>query len=352
MERQAEFLGKGSIAELAMILKAEQAGKALAFTGQGSFARIRPLVAPALSGFETIFYNDFSVNPRQEDIDKAISCLSNQKFDLVLAIGGGSVLDFAKAYRFHAKKAQKLVAIPTTFGSGAESTRFATVYVNGQKTSLDDASLLPEYSIVDSRFAESNPRYLKACTGMDALCQAIESMWSVRSTSESRAFAEQAIVLSRDNLVAYVNTGESAAAEKMAIAAHLAGKAINISRTTAAHALAYAFTSEYGIPHGHAVSLTIARIFAFNAGSAGKILDPRGEGFVCSIMERLKDLVSPEPKTWFDQLFAEIGLECDLAKLGITDLPGLFARVNTQRLGNNPRQLDPGRLARECTLGI
>jgi alcohol dehydrogenase class IV len=105
----------------------------------------------------------------------------------------------------------------------------------------------------------------------------------------------------------------------------LAGKAINISRTTASHAISYKITSDYGIPHGHAVALTIAKLFEFNTKD-----NKFGE---------LKELISAEPVKYFNQLFNQIGLENNLVKLGITDFQTVADNVNLERLSNNPTNL-------------
>ncbi|MBO6272471.1 phosphonopyruvate decarboxylase [bacterium] len=321
---QVEFCYRGAIKELNTILKQEQAKKVLIFRGKKSYETIKHIVEPQLKGVKVTYYNAFSTNPKKEEIDIARGKLGG-KYDLIITIGGGSVMDFAKAYRYYAQINAKLIAVPTTCGTGAESTQFAVVYIDGVKTSLDDESILPDYAIVDSQFCENNPKYLKACSAMDAYCQSIESFWAVKATDESREYAKQAIKLCRDNVVKYVNSFDSDAAGKMVLASHLAGKAINISRTTASHAISYKITSDYGIPHGHAVALTIAKLFKKNLESG--------------MYDELKDLITNEPITYFKELFEQIGLEFDLTKLGITDIQSIVDNVNIERLSNNPVKL-------------
>jgi len=331
------FFYRGAIANLSKIVNG--AKKILIFTGHKSFENIRPFVEKNLKDIELFYYNDFSSNPKKEEIYKAIENIKPD-YDLSIAIGGGSVIDFAKAYRFYTKTDKKLIAIPTTFGTGAESTQFAVIYENGKKKSLDDKSILPDIAIVDSQFSEFNPKYLKASTAMDAYCQAIESYWAVGSTEISREYARQAIELCRDNIVKYVNTSDKIAADNMALASHLSGKAINISRTTASHALSYAITTKYGIPHGHAVALTIAQLFMSNCNIEEiNINDARGINYLHQIMTDLKNLISPRPIEYFHELFEAIGLEYDFKKLGIEDINYIASQVNLERLKNNPVKL-------------
>lgn len=334
-----EFVGKNSISHLSEVLRSEKANSLLVFTGKKSFDSIKPIIEKELSGLDVHYYNNFSTNPKKDEIDIAIKELK-ASFDIILAIGGGSVIDFAKAYRYYTKPL-KLIAIPTTCGTGSEATQFAVVYINGVKHSLDDVSILPDYAIVDSQYVENNPKYLKACTAMDAYCQAIESYWAVKSTEESREYARQAIVLCRENIVGYVNSKASDFAEKMAQASHFAGKAINISRTTAAHALSYKITSEYGIPHGHAVALSIAKLFATNLKVSNDTCnDTRGVEFVRERLNELNNLLGDNPVNYFCKLFDLIGLEYDIEALNICNLEQIIHNINLERLGNNPKLLD------------
>lgn len=322
--RQIEFVYRGAIENLSKILDLEKSKKVLVFTGKKSFENIRQIFEKELIDCQKTYYNDFSTNPKEEDLKTAIKNLG-QNFDIIIAIGGGSVIDFAKAYRYYLKSNLKLVAIPTTCGTGSEATQFAVLYKNGEKVSLDDKSILPEYAIADSQFVENNPKYLKACTAMDAYCQAIESYWAVKSTSLSREYAKQAIILCKDNIMDYVNTNDIETAEKMMQASNIAGKAINISRTTAAHALSYKITSEYGIPHGHAVALSISNLFEYNTKE--------------NKYSELKNLISNESNQYFYDLFDKIGIENNINKIGIKKLDYIVNGVNLERLKNNPISL-------------
>lgn len=333
---QIDFCYRGSIENLSKILKEEQVKNVLVFTGKKSFDNIKLIIEKELSGLNIYYYNNFSTNPKKDEVDIAITNL-DKNFDIIVAVGGGSVMDFAKAFRYYLKSNKKLIAIPTTAGTGAESTQFAVIYIGGVKHSLDEKLILPDYAIVDSQFVENNPKYLKACTAMDAYCHAIESYWAVKSTKESREYAKQAIKLCRDNIVQYVNSYDKIASDNMMLASHISGKAINISRTTAAHALSYKITSEYNIPHGHAVALSIAQLFEFNK-KVNKLncIDSRGVEFITKIMKELSVLISTNPIVYFNDLFKNIGLENKFSKLRIDEIELLVRLVNTERLNNNP----------------
>lgn len=332
------YIGKGSIKNLSKILEHEKAKNIVVFTGKSSYETIKATVEKELKNFSIKYYSDFSTNPKKEEIDIAIENLKDD-YDIILAIGGGSVIDFAKAYRFYTRPL-KLIAVPTTCGTGSEATQFAVIYINGVKHSLDEASVLPDYAIVDSQFVENNPKYLKACTAMDAFCQAIESYWAVKSTNESLNYAKQAIELCIKNIVDYVNSNNPDSAENMALASHLAGKAINISRTTASHALSYKITSNYGIPHGHAVALTIKNLIDINTNITSECCnDERGVEYVKNKLVELKGFFPKNTADYFVELFNAISLDVDFEKLGIKNINDIVENVNIERLSNNPKKL-------------
>ncbi len=286
-----------------------------------------PAVENALHPHVNIrLYPHIEPNPRYEAVMNACGELEGHDYDHIIAWGGGSVIDFAKAFRHYSKRSTPLIAIPTTAGTGSEATQFAVIYKDGVKQSIDEPSLLPECVILDSQFCENTPRRLKACCAMDAYCQAIESYWARRATEESRGYALKALNLCRECLVQAVNSNDSVANEQMLAASHFAGKAINISRTTAAHALSYKITSAYGIPHGHAVALCMTNLFPMNL----RCLDDPSP-----LLTALGVASNGFPEH-FRQLLQQIGLETDLLSLGISSATAIADAVNLQRLANNP----------------
>ncbi len=351
---QTDYVYDGAIVELSEILKYENAKNLLIFTGKKSFLPFKDKIESKLGDCKFEYYNNFSTNPKADEVEVAESVLS-KNYDMVIAIGGGSVIDFAKCFKFSvdnnlsikeyfknpisATKKTKMIAIPTTAGTGAEATQFAVVYVDGVKHSLDEPSILPDYKIVDAELVRNLPKYQKACCGADAYCQAIESFWAVHSNEKSKHYAKHAIALCRDYLEKYVNSDDYFFAEKMSEASYLSGCAINISRTTAAHAISYPFTSKYHLPHGHAVALSIAKLAFYNFANIKEenLNDKRGVDYVEEIMEELYELIETHDiEEYFKDLFSKIGLETDFEKLGITDFDEIIKAVDLARLSNNP----------------
>jgi len=308
----------------------------------------------------TIF-DDFVPNPQLDDLKRGIALYRQGSFDLIVAIGGGSTIDMAKLISVYANQDDDiaglirgdsqlkdiktpLIAIPTTAGSGAEATQFAVLYIDKTKYSVEFPLMLPEYVYLSSVFSRSAKPYLTACTGLDAFCQAVESIWSIHSNATSESFALQAVEFIWKNLLKTVLRDDETAREKMQEAAHLAGKAINITKTTAPHSLSYAFTSYYGIPHGHAAALSLPFFLKYNHEvTIEDCNDPRGPEAVRERIKRLLsilDLSIAEAPEAFTVFFNTIGININISSLIDKFNPSLITQnINLQRLSNNPRKI-------------
>ena len=283
--------------------------------------------------------------------------------DIIIGIGGGSVIDMSKLINqismhscshssdqisiiiknkaFPFKKGIPLIAIPTTSGTGSQVTHFAVIYIDDIKYSLADQSILPDYAIVDPVLSYTVPSKIVAATGMDALSQAVESYWSIRSTEESKMYSSKAIALILNSLDAAVS-GDNHAKDEMSQAAHLAGKAINITTTTAPHAISYPITKVYGVQHGYAVALTLGRFFEINSDfKCNVVIDPRGEGYLKGVMTELFKMFNVSSAgeceaVWY-QLMKKIGLNPDVNMVvKCEDIHRLIEEVNLDRLNNHP----------------
>ena len=162
------------------------------------------------------------------------------------------------SYPFKRKYTQ-LAVIPTTAGSGAEVTSNAVIYVDGIKHSFESQLLIPDNFFLVPEFLISAPEKIKASAGFDAIAQALESLISKKSNEESVEFSLKSLRVSVKSYISFLENPNLKNATEMAIASNFAGKAINISKTTAPHATSYPFTSIYNISHGHAVGLFFER---------------------------------------------------------------------------------------------
>lgn len=318
----------------------------------------------AFSSFER--FSGFSPNPTYEEACAGYEVFRNCSCDAVISVGGGSAIDVAKVIKALDGAPRHClfddgvlvdipdydslahVAIPTTAGTGSESTHFAVVYKDGTKFSVSHDWLLPDIAVLDPNFLESLPSYQKKCTLLDALCQAIESFWSVRSCEESREYSRRAIRLIMDNHREYLQ-GDSEAANNMLRAANLAGKAINITTTTAPHALSYKLASLREMPHGHAVALCMTQCWDYLIHLVQNSDDAENCAGFNELAQKLLDLSKLMGSSRGASLYA--GLEKYLAmldelsmkkNLSLTsaEIDTLVSIVNIQRLANFPIKLN------------
>jgi len=238
------------------------------------------------------------------------------------------------------------ISLPTTAGSGSEATHFAVMYIGDTKYSVAHEKLIPNVAIIDPELHYSQTSYQKAASGADALAQAIESFWSVQSTEESRLYSEKALELVWNNLPKVVHEGDKLAHLKLAVGANLAGRAINIAKTTAPHALAYGFTKYAGLPHGHAVALSLPYFLTLHKNITVKNCnDPRGTEYVKSLMDKISKTIDCESDNIEKALlgfFRTLNIEINFSQLNISNkkFTELLKNINLERLANNPVKVD------------
>ena len=219
------------------------------------------------------FFFKKSKLPVVYDLILIIKELEKFKPDIFFAIGGGAVIDYAKIASIvnidlikdlkkklilyenvSKKKAYPLIAIPTTAGAGAEVTSNAVIYINRVKYSVENLLLIPDYFFLFPNLILSNPFSLKSSAGFDAIAQGVESLISMRSNESSILYAKKSLKLSLSIYLSFLDKPNKENSTNMLLASNLAGKAINISKTTGPHAVSYPFSSMFGIDHGHGIS--------------------------------------------------------------------------------------------------
>ena len=336
----------------------------LLVTGKGSFSNSgAELILKNILRNECVFrFSDFEVNPKFEDAERGVAFAREANIDVIMAVGGGSVIDMAKlikAFYLNPENAQamvkskaclldpkvSLIVVPTTAGSGSEATHFAVVHIGKEKYSLASSLLLPNAVFLDGKLISTCSAYQKACNGLDALAQAIESAWAVGSTEVSIKYAFKALKLCKKYLPKVLkDDAEYEALHGMLEAANFAGQAINISKTTAAHAWSYGITNEYGIPHGHAVWLTLPAIFQIHTeqilyGFNDK-KGPKNLHKVMTDLMELLDITSPERSgDTLRNYLNGIGVASSLDMVGANSIEKrkyLSQRINLERMANNP----------------
>jgi len=363
---QEKWIDKGAINKVAQILKKKNYKKIFLITGKSSYelSGAKSKIESLFAGKDFVRFFNFSQNPKIEDAIVGIREFKSFSPDLIIAIGGGSVIDMAKAINILSantgdlefkiknnqileKKSCDLVAIPTTAGTGSESTHFAVLYINKTKYSLAKPSLLPEYAIVDSDFILNLDKYILVSSGLDALCQSIESFWAKNANTESRDYAFKAMNLLFPTLIELATNRNDELVGKMCLGSNYAGMAINISKTTAPHALSYALTSYYNIPHGRAVAFFMGKFFIINSNyndAENFSLDESIE--LSSIMQTIFDFFKvkdgKECYHKWNNLLEELEVHHTFENYNLdrTECKKIvMGNINIDRLNNNPVKL-------------
>lgn len=317
-------------------------------------------------GVRVIRFSGYSSNPKYEEICSGVKAMIDADPQLLIAVGGGSCIDSAKCIKMYASLDQNkdymsqvmvdsdmpFLAIPTTAGTGSDGNGNIVIYRNGVKKSLHHPTAVPEYVLFEPRYLDALPDYQKRATLADAMDQCIESLWAKGCSEESSMYAKEGLKLVISNYKRYLE-GNLEVYPKIQRAAYLSGRAINLSKTTAAHALSYRLSAVCNIPHGHAVQMLIVPV----CRSIELYLE--SEGFksyaevrdICDLSGRDIDLlikvsVIAEILDMKDMTVGSLteklaDIDNELA-LPIPEYPGdvmiaeMVNQVNPERLNNNP----------------
>lgn len=349
--------GQGTINKLPGIIEKIN-GPILLVTGSNSL-RVNPPFAsiwPQIDSSITTQLNNVPSNPDIADIFKYVNSLKNEKFKCILAIGGGSVIDSAKAVgallnsktktveelRVQIKnKAFKsvipLIAVPTTSGTGSEVNPWGTIWdrEKNARLALGSDLLFPVDAIIDPDLALTMPTSLTASTGLDVLCHAFEGLWAKKANSISRIYALKAISLVFEHLEGAIkNPTKKEHRVGMALASTLSGVCISVSRTTVCHAISYPLTLDYNIQHGIACALTINEAYQFNKGCIPE------ENNLDAVFA--KGLGKQSFSIFLKNICACAGIPTRLADYGVKreDLPELAHKsIYPESLENNPKPI-------------
>lgn len=251
-------------------------------------------VTSALDGARTPYavYDKTVPNPTSANVDEAAELYKSEGCDCLIGLGGGSAMDCAKGAGARIarprkplsamegilkvrKKIPALFAIPTTAGTGSETT-LAAVIVDGKtrhKYAINDFPLIPRYAVLDPRATQSLPPFITATTGLDALTHAVEAFIGRSTTKKTRRESLEAVKLIFGNLpAAYADGNNLQARAAMLKAAYLAGCAFTKSYVGYVHAAAHALGGEYDVPHGYANAVLLPRVLRIYGKSAAKKL--------------------------------------------------------------------------------
>ena len=299
-------------------------------------------------------FSDVNENPNYSQLLVELKKINNYDFQLVLCIGGGSVIDFSKLIKYYYKvklnilkdyiisnksitrNNLELICIPTLYGSGAEQTKFAVCYLNGKKFSVSDDSLLPKKTYYVPSLTKSIPKKIKANNLIDCFSQSFESLSATSANDISIKFANKSINKLKVFSFDYIHNWNHECAHAISEASMFCGKAINISKTTGAHALSYFLTSELKLAHGESLSITFPYIISQYSKSVKQsnqisiILKKLCEYFRCQKSDLTKRIINEFEVYGVNYLYNSEKL------LENIDFDTWIKSINKQRLKNGP----------------
>lgn len=305
-------------------------------------------------GILTEIFSDVSPNPDVKEVDACANIIRGKDIDFVVAVGGGSVMDCAKAaasicltkdsiIKYHGtglklpEEHLPIIAVPTTAGTGSEVTCVSvlTNHETGIKSPIVSDGFYPSYAIIDPELTYTMPPYITAGTGIDVLAHAIEGYWSVGHQPICDSLAIHAADLVFKNLYrAYKDPDDKEARENMAEASVIAGLAFTLPKTTASHACSFPLTNIYDIPHGEACGLTLDYFTRINARY-------EQDGRILNLAHKLGFKDAYEMADEIYRLKEKLALRVDLKDLDLSD-KDIDNLVNISRhpnLYNNPVEI-------------
>ncbi len=309
--------------------------------------------------------DDLKPEPAYAQVQEVVDQFKAQGADMIVALGGGSVMDAAKLASIlvtdeygvkellddpgRAQKCVPIILIPTTAGTGAEVTPNAIVAVPEKelKVGIVNDNMIADYVILDARMIKNLPRKIAAATGVDALAHCIECFTSKKANTFSDLYALEGLDLILNNIMeACDNTDAIEAKNRMQIAAYYGGLAITASGTTAVHALSYPLGGKYHIAHGVSNAILLAPVMRFN--------EPVCREKLAQVYDRCvhgeKTCVTTEEKSayiiaWLEKIVKDLDIPTSLKEFGVPeeDLEGLVAAGMevTRLLVNNMREVTP-----------
>lgn len=294
-------------------------------------------------------FSEIEPNPTVINVDNCADVIRKNNIDFIVALGGGSVIDCAKASgtialtnesikKYHGtnlnipNKSIPIISVPTTSGTGSEVTCVSVITDKELriKAPIVSKSFYSKIALIDPELTYSLPDSITASTGIDVLCHAIEGYWSKGHQPICDALAVHSSKLVFDYLErAYKNPDDNLAKEKLAEASTIAGLAFTLPKTTASHACSFHLTSKYNIPHGEACGLTLDYFTRINGERDERVRE-------LSRLLGFKDENEMADRIY--KLKKEVGLLVDLKHLKLTenDIAELVEKSKGGNLLNNP----------------
>ena len=364
----AVYAGENALQKIEMILKANKVSRVVIFTDkgiEGNGLLELPLKWIRSAGAEAVVLDDLPNEPSYLEAQAVIDQCKQYDFQMIVGIGGGSVMDTAKLASMLmtdeygvkelldnpllAKKQIKTLMIPTTAGTGSEATPNAIVAVPEKelKVGIVNAEMISDYVILDAEMIKNMPAKVAAATGVDALSHAIECWTSNKANPLSDTFSMRALDMILNNIEeACTNPDAMEAKNTMQVASFFAGVAITASGTTGVHALSYPLGGKYHIAHGVSNAILLVPVMRFNEPA---IQDRLAEAYDrCVHTEHT--CTTDEEKSgymieWLARIVRNLKIPTNLREFNVPveDLDGLVdaGMQVTRLLVNNIRKITP-----------
>lgn len=347
------YAGRGSRVQLVKKLNKKALLIVTTVRGKAQFLDDQVL-SEVVKNNQVTWVDSVKENPGLTDLQAEIDQLNNLTVGAIIAFGGGSAMDAAKALRLglavkrkHSlaellanpalhKESQQvpLYALPTTAGTGSEVTPFATVWHHEihKKLSLAGDNVFPSFAIVDAELTDSLPTKVTLSTGLDAINQAVESVWNKNANSITLVLATRSLKLGLKALPLLVKgKGGQRERDQMAEASLLAGLAISHTRTALCHSISYPLTAHFGVPHGLACAFTMSEVCKLNLTA--------DDGRFTALAQALTG--EPNPEKLYD-VFVQLNRNLKITVKVKSYIPSLEALLTLQnkmydpsRAGNN-----------------
>ena len=292
------------------------------------------------SGIKSTVFNEVEPNPKEETIIKGAEKFKSCGCDIVIAIGGGSVIDAAKAIRLIAKQGGKpsdydatkttimavhetlphQISIPTTSGTGSEVSIVTMVTSGHEKITILGYPLISTIALIDPKLTMSCPPKLTAYCGMDAMTHAIEAFISLRVNPVADMFSLQAIALIHQNLKKVsLNKDDVIARINMSLAATLAGMAFNQKSVGLVHACSHQLSAQCGLAHGLANAMMLPHVLRVNKKVAGAKYITMASGFEMDLTNEPQDQGADKFILEIEKLNKDIGIPLKLSECGVKE---------------------------------
>lgn len=334
------IVGRGSIARLPEVLKELGATHAFIISGPhlAKIGMVQSCIDKlAAVGIGADSFTETEKNPSVETVDKATARFKESGADCIVALGGGSPMDVGKAVGVLAKYGGSiteyegggkvpgdivpLVAIPTTAGTGSETTAFSVItdHSRNYKLTVFSYKVIPSYAILDADLITTVPAPTAAACGMDAMIHALEAYISRAASPFSDAMAEKALELIGGNVRRYVaNRGDTEAAEAMLVGSMLAGIAFSWARLGNVHAMSHPVSAYYDVPHGVANAILLPVVVDYNAlADSGKYL--KIYNYIAQRPAKAEDFVPAMLGEEIRRLNKALGIPASLSEVGVTE---------------------------------